>query len=182
MRPTAQHAGLAAQVARTQASQRKPVIARMAAPPVIFSPGSLAGLGQGGQDRVEVVDPGVLDDDPALAALVFDGDFQPEASPKLVLRVPDVGIHGFSRLFRLCLSFGVEQTGDQALGSTNVQSESEDPLCGGSDGFGGRQGEQLSAPASTICCTSSGRRSRRRKLATVARSLPVRSAICSWVR
>ena len=37
------------------------------------------------------------------------------------------------------------------------------------------------SPDSTLCWIGSGKRNKRRKLATLARSLPVRVAICSWV-
>ena len=40
---------------------------------------------------------------------------------------------------------------------------------------------KLSSPASTRACTEAGNFNKRKKLATVARSLPVRCAICSWV-
>src|ERR1700689_55537 len=105
---------------------------------------TLAGaLSKRGEDGIEIVNAGVLDDDAALAFSVFDGDFEAERAAEVVLGFADVGVlnvHWFG--FGFGLGFGMEQALDVVLGASDGEMEGQNLLRGSGDGFGGFEREE----------------------------------------
>ena len=95
--------------------------------------GSILGIAEGVQDGIEIVDPGVLDDDPSLASPVFNGDLQAKAAAQLLLGVAHIGVEHLDRLFRLGLALRVQQALHHAFRCTHIQAKADDPLRRGAD-------------------------------------------------
>ena len=110
----------------------------------------LACLGPGEllQQRVEIFQLGVFDDDLAAAVVVFDVDFQAEGALQALLHFADIGVNrrlGLGLLLGSAL--GMQQALNVGLGLANRKRKSDDTLGSLLDFLGGFEGKQRTGVA-----------------------------------